>query len=272
MDREKFFINRFSNNHIGDDAAVVGNYLYSKDAFFEDVHFKRIWMSYYQIAYKSILVNISDAIAMGAKPLYALLSVSLPKYMNSHDLVELSRGFNEAVGAFDCQIIGGDTIKGEKLHITVTIISYTKHPLTRQGLQNGDLVAYTGKLGESKKGLDKLFKGVPLPKNHRFIRPVLRSEFIYQARKYLRCGMDISDGLYSDLDKMLERNNKGFKWLHRVPKSQGLSGEEYEMLIAFAPKHRAKILNLAKKRRLKLTIFAKIAPTKQKLKYRSHHF
>ena len=272
MDREKFFISRFSNKHIGDDAAVIGNYLYSNDAFFEDIHFKKQWMSYKQIAYKSMLVNISDAIAMNAKPLYILLTVAIPKNMSNHDLCDLSDGFKEAASAFDCQIIGGDTIKGDKLQISITVVSYSKAPLTRVGLKHNDLLAFTGKLGQSKKGLQKLFKGIKLPSNHRFIKPVLRDGFIYSASKYLRCGMDISDGLWSDLDKMLEINQKGFTPLVKIPKDQALSGEEYEMLIAFSPQNKIKILNLAKKHRIKLTIFAKIAPTKKKLKYKSHHF
>ena len=38
-------------------------------------------MSLKQIAYKSMIVNISDAIVMNAKPLYALLSVAIPKHI-----------------------------------------------------------------------------------------------------------------------------------------------------------------------------------------------
>jgi len=272
MDREKFFINCFRNKHIGDDAAVCGSYLYSSDAFFEDVHFKKEWMDCYDVAYKSMLVNISDAVAMNAKPLYALLSVALPKRLSSHQLLRLTQGFQDAANVYGCQIVGGDTVKGEKLHISVTIVSYTKNPLLRTGLKHGDFVAFTGKLGNSKKGLNRLLNGGKLSRNHRFIKPVLRDAFIYEAARYLRSGMDISDGLYNDLDKMLCMNKKGFSWLKHIPKTQGLSGEEYEMLIAFSPKNRAKVEHIAKKHRLKLTIFAKIAPTKQKLKFKSHHF
>jgi len=272
MDKEKFFISRFGNKHIGDDAAVVGNYLYSNDAFFEDIHFKRQWMSYKQIAIKSMLVNISDAIAMNAKPLYVLLTVAIPKKMSYYDLCELSDGFKEVAAAYGCEIIGGDTIKGDKLQISITVISYSKNPLTRKGLKHNDLVAFTGSLGQSKKGLEKLLKGEKLPSNHRFMKPDLRSGFIYDSSRYLRCGMDISDGLWSDFDKMLQINRKGFKLLQKIPQNQALSGEEYEMLIAFSPKNKAKIFNLAKKHRVKLTIFAKITQTKRRLKYKSHHF
>ncbi len=44
MNKEDFFIKQFSNSKfIGDDGAVVNNYVYSQDAFFENVHFKTSW-------------------------------------------------------------------------------------------------------------------------------------------------------------------------------------------------------------------------------------
>ncbi len=79
MDKESRFISLFKSKKIGDDAALVGGMVYSKDAFFENVHFKKTWMSHCQIAAKAMSVNISDAIAMNAKPKYALLSVAMPK-------------------------------------------------------------------------------------------------------------------------------------------------------------------------------------------------
>ena len=78
VDKEQYLINRLKSKHIGDDAAVIGGTLYSMDAFFEDVHFRRAWMSMAQIGRKAMLVNISDAVAMNAIPQYALVTVSIP--------------------------------------------------------------------------------------------------------------------------------------------------------------------------------------------------
>ena len=57
MNKEDFFINEFVKDNkkekfIGDDAAVIGEDVYSMDAFFENIHFKREWMSLKQIAKK----------------------------------------------------------------------------------------------------------------------------------------------------------------------------------------------------------------------------
>ncbi len=81
LDKEQYLINKLSSKHIGDDAAVIGDTLYSMDAFFEDTHFKREWMSIAQIGRKAMLINLSDAIAMNAQPQYALVTVSIPKDM-----------------------------------------------------------------------------------------------------------------------------------------------------------------------------------------------
>ena len=42
MNKEEFFIKQFSNNKIiGDDGAFIDGFVYSMDAFFENVHFKK---------------------------------------------------------------------------------------------------------------------------------------------------------------------------------------------------------------------------------------
>ncbi len=159
IDKEHYLINRLTSKHIGDDAAVIGNMLYSMDAFFEDVHYKRAWMSMAQIGRKAILINLSDAIAMNAKPQYALVTVSIPADMTHKQIDELTQSMENTAKEYDCEIIGGDTIGGDRLHLSITIISKSDAPLLRKGLNEGDLLAYTGTLGESKRDLDRLFRG-----------------------------------------------------------------------------------------------------------------
>jgi thiamine-monophosphate kinase len=94
MNKEEFFISLISSSSLeGDDGAYFNGFVYSKDAFFEDIHFKKEWFSYKQIAIKSSLVNISDAIAMNAKPKYALLSIAMPKTITKNQIKELTNGF-----------------------------------------------------------------------------------------------------------------------------------------------------------------------------------
>jgi thiamine-monophosphate kinase len=272
MNKEEYLIKNLSSAYIGDDGAVVGEKIYSMDAFFENVHFKREWMSLKQIAKKAMLVNISDAIAMNAKPLYALITLSLPKDITTDDIDEISASLHDVAFEYGCEIIGGDTIAGERLDFSITIISESKNPLTRKGLKENDLLAYTGSLGESKKDLNRLFNGESVADDSKFIEPILRAEFIEKARAYLSVGMDISDGLFCDTNKMLEINKYGLKILRNIKDSIGLSGEEYEMLIAFGKQHKDKIMQIAKETNTPLTIFAKVARNDFRFECQNHHF
>ena len=272
LNKEDFFISGFNSKRIGDDGAIVDDWVISKDAFFENVHFKREWFSLKEIAYKAMIINISDAIAMNAEPKYVLLAVALPSSLKSKELKELNSGFNKAAQEFGIEIIGGDTISNIKIDITITVLAKSKKPLRRRGLKVGDLLAYTGKLGSSKKALNSLLRYNMKRKSTRFFKPVLRQDFIRKATSSLHCGMDISDGLFSDLNKLALANDLGFDFMEKIPKSLGCSGEEYEMLVGFSPRQRKKLIRLAKSTRTPLTIFAKAKRTNYKSKCKAHHF
>jgi len=274
IDKEAYLIERLSSHYIGDDAAVVGSMLYSMDAFFEDIHFKKEWMSVEQIGRKAMLVNLSDAIAMNAKPLYALVTLSLPEWISTKEIDRLSRSLEETAQEYGCEIIGGDTIGGDKLHLSITIISTTHTPLLRKGLQEGSLLAYTGTLGESKRDLEALFKGESIDKTSRFYQPTLRQAFISKAGRLLEAGMDISDGLFCDTNKLLASNHPlfGVELLSLIDDEVGESGEEYEMLIAFSPEMREQIEHIAKETQTPLTVFAKVSLKGKQFPCKSHHF
>ena len=272
MNLEHYFISQFNNIRIGDDGAVVDGYIYSKDAFFEDVHFKKGWMSYYEIAKKAMMVNLSDAIAMNAQPKFVLLSVAMPKSMTKDDMSALALGFVETARNYGAEIIGGDTISNVKLDITITVISQTKKPLLRKGVRKNTLFAYTGELGKSAKDLKKLFRGGRIHKRSKFVNITLRKEFIQRSRRVLQAGMDISDGLYSDLDKIAQLNHTGVKFFYPLERSLACSGEEYEMLIAFDKRHKKAVLQRAKQTRTPLHIFAKATRNRYINRCQAHHF
>jgi thiamine-monophosphate kinase len=271
LNREDYLINKLSSHYIGDDGAIVGEYIYSMDAFFENVHFKRDWMTLTQIARKAMLINISDAVAMNAKPMYALVTLSLPKEITKDNIDEIIASINQTANEFGCEIIGGDTIAGERLDFSITIISKSDNPLTRKGLKEGDLLAYTGLLGNSKRDLNRLLCGEKVLDSSRFIEPTLRAEFIEQSRPYLSVGMDISDGLYCDTNKLLDYNSIGFQPLIDINDKVGSSGEEYEMLIGFCTDKLDDIQEVAKSLDLELTIFARIIDNDNRFKCLNHH-
>ena len=272
IDKEHYLISKLSSKYIGDDAAVIGDTLYSMDAFFEDVHFKRAWMTVAQIGRKAMLINLSDAIAMNAEPKFALVTVSIPKEMSKTEIDELTLSMENTAKEYGCEIIGGDTIGGDKLHLSITIISKSDTPLLRTGLKEGDLLAFTGTLGGSKRDLDALYRGEKIAEDSRFFEPTLRADFIAKARPFLRAGMDISDGLYCDTNKLLDINKYGFHSFNEIDDAAGLSGEEYEMLVSFAPEHYGEVMKVAEETNTPLTVFAKVAKNDDRYLCKSHHF
>ncbi len=279
MNKEDYFIKCFSkSSFIGDDAALVEGadtkelLSVSQDAFFENVHFRREWMSLRQIAKKAMLVNISDAIVMNAEPKYALLTVAIPKSYTKKEMKELAEGFMEAAQEYGIEIIGGDTIANVKLDISVTILAKTRKPVLRSGMKEGDILAYTGRLGESRRDLMRLLRGYGAARSSRFVSPVLRDGFFFKAAPFIRCAMDISDGLFADLEKLHRINGLGFDFLFPIDKRIGCSGEEFEILFAFDPRFEKRIRNIARVTRTPITIFAKARKKPYKNPCSANHF
>lgn len=272
MNKESFFIKLFNNDLIGDDGAVVADKVYSMDAFFENVHFKRAWMTPRQIARKAMLVNISDALAMNAVPKQALLTVAMPKDISPKEMEELAAGFRETAEEFGIEIIGGDTIANVKLDISVTIISETNRPLRRDTIKPGMLLAYTGDLGSSKRDLKKLLAGDGVSKNSKFIEPRLRVDFMRQSGRFLEGGMDISDGLYTELGRMSKANRIDYTFFKHFSKDEACSGEEYEMIVAFHPRYLGRMLQIARRTKTRLTVFGKTKRGNFTKRCKQHHF
>lgn len=272
MDKEAYLISKVRSPRIGDDGALIGQTVYTADAFCEGTHFLREWMSPYRIARKAMLVNLSDAVAMNADARYALVTIMLPREMGTQEIDEILRGLEETADEYGCEIIGGDTVGGEKLHLSVTLVSHTESPLLRSGIQPGDLLAYTGELGESLRDLTRLMAGERVEESSRFFEPILRREFVRTARPWIRSGMDISDGLYCDVNKLLDLNDLGLELFHPIPKEVGESGEEYEMLVAFDPVHKERLEEIAAASGTKLTIIGRSEANPFRFPCPSHHF
>ena len=84
--------------------------------------------------------------------------------------------------------------------------------------------------------------------------------------------MDISDGLFSDLDKIAKENTMGFTFTKKIDKKTACSGEEYEMLVAFDKRDRKTLHRLSKVSRTPLTVFAYATRKKFTNRCKAHHF
>jgi thiamine-monophosphate kinase len=69
--------------------------------------------------------------------------------------------------------------------------------------------------------------------------------------------MDISDGLFKELERVSEINRVGYEFLKPISKEVGCSGEEYELLFGFDEGDLSKILEVSKITKTKVTVFAR---------------
>jgi thiamine-monophosphate kinase len=208
-----------------------------------------------EISYKASLVNISDIIVMNAKPKYALLNVGFPKSLSLAEIELFASGFKKAANEYNYEIIGGDTIKNDKIAISMTFIGESHKPIYRKAKLN-EFVAYTGDLGSVKRDLYTLLRGGKISRNSKFIKPRLRDDFFYRASRYITAACDISDGLFKELERISNISKVGFEFFKNFDKSIGCSGEEYEILFTFPKKNLKVIENIAKLTRTPITVFA----------------
>jgi thiamine-monophosphate kinase len=262
--KEEFFINQFKNKYIGDDGAVINKckmengkwkIVVASDSFFEDVHFKKKWFDFDEIGYKASLVNISDIVVMNAKPKYALINIGFPKKLSLEEISLLADGFKKAANEYNYEIIGGDTIRNDKIAISMTFIGEAKKPIFRKARLN-EYVAFTGKIGNVKKDLQTLLRGGKISKNSKCIKPRLRDKFFYKASKYITAACDISDGLFKELERISKVSNVDFEFFKKFDKNTGCSGEEYEILFTFPKNNLSVIKNISKLTRTPVNIFA----------------
>ncbi|MDR3631824.1 MAG: thiamine-phosphate kinase [Desulfocapsaceae bacterium] len=208
---------------IGDDCSVFGGpgpWLVSTDMLVDGVHFNRDWHPPRLLGRKSLAVNLSDIAAMGGIPRYILLSVSLPPGLSSEWLFQWLGGVAEILSEYDCALIGGDTVTGSELNISVTVLG-EQHPagsLYRSGAGAGDTVYVSGVLGSSAAGLAILKhmehnaeQGLKdtwqtLVDAHLDPVPQIQTGQILCASGWVTSMQDISDGLATDLSHICKES------------------------------------------------------------------
>ena len=188
---------------IGDDAAVVSasnnKLVATLDIAIEDVHFKTLWSSPFQIGAKLTTANLADLFSMGATPKYLLVGAAISEVNNSEVITELAQGIRSVADKFEVSVIGGDLSKSEKMSLSITALGeMTKDPITRSGASAGDLIYLSALPGLSAAGLAILERGLDRPKyvvqahlNPKLVAPIKLIE-VASAMS------DISDGLVSD--------------------------------------------------------------------------
>jgi len=192
---------------IGDDAAVISassnKLVATLDIAIEDVHFKSLWSSPFEIGAKLTTANLADLFSMGATPKYLLVGAAISEINNSEVITELAQGIRSVADKFEVSVIGGDLSKSEKMSLSITALGeIARDPITRSGASAGDLIYLSALPGLSAAGLAILERGLDRPKyvvqahlNPKLVAPIKLME-VASAMS------DISDGLVSDARNM----------------------------------------------------------------------
>jgi len=216
---------------VGDDAALFSlekgyQLVTTTDTLTEGVHFSAN-TSAKDIAHKSLVVNLSDIAAMGAKAKYFTLSITLPKIDQSW-LKEFSDSLRQLSERYEVSLIGGDTTRGP-LTITITMIGMVESSkaLIRSGARPGDGVYVSGTIGEAGFCFWKLSNGL-VPSNQELKRlncPTPRIELGLELKNLASACIDISDGLEQDLIHILKASSVGAVIeVEKIPISEALLG------------------------------------------------
>lgn len=280
---------------IGDDAAVVrvGEekvFLLTTDMLIEGTHFIRGTISYPDLGYKSLAVNLSDIAAMGGTPLHALISLALPPDMSLEDVEAFYDGVQELAGEFGVEVVGGDITSssvGMIINVTVTGEVESYQPALQNGAREGDLVAVTGELGASVAGLSILLNEQlsfpPLMKEQALAKHYRPFPRVREGRQLVGTGKihamkDISDGLAKEVNLITRSSGKmAVLYAEKIPVSpcateignilgqspiemalQG--GEDYELVFTFPAAARDLLANIALQHGFSIHVVGEILP------------
>lgn len=240
----------------GDDCAAIrggrGPWLLTIDALVEGTHFKRPWLTPYQLGRKSFLINASDIAAMGGQPCHALVAIGAPPQLPARFLERVEAGIVAAAAAFGTDVVGGNLTRSSALSITIALIGKASARIVKRcGAKPGDDLYVTGRLGDAAFALQWLSKGArgrrPVAALRRFFEPIPR---VGAGRVLAQSGIasamiDISDGLVQDLGHLCEQSGCGADIdVDRIPCSVQVAeqlrlalsgGEDYELLFTVPP-------------------------------------
>ena len=248
----------------------------SVDTYIEGNHF--INFKKPELVIKKIIrSSISDLICKGVQPKYYFISGSgNKKSFSKSNLSKISKALNEEQNKYKIFLSGGDTVFSNKLSFTIISIGFANDIIYRNKARINDDIYVSGNLGDSYLGLLILKNKIKL--NHllskyftnQYYKPNLQIKLTPHIKKFANTSIDISDGLLTDLDKMINDQKLSYKlYLEEVPISKNLrkiidlkklskinyisNGDDYQVLFTAPKDMRGIIRKICIKNRIKLT-------------------
>ena len=263
------------------------NLVVSMDTYIEGIHF--INFKKPELVIKKIIrSSISDIICKGVKPKYYFVSGSgNKKSFSSSNLKKISKSLQQEQNKFGILLCGGDTVYSNKLSFTITSIGFSQKIIPRNNAKLNDDIYITGNLGDSFAGLNILKKKINVNNSliryfeNKYYLPNLHLELCNRLLTFANTSMDVSDGLITDLEKLINKQKLSYKLiLDSIPISKNLNklltqkkldkisfvsqGDDYQILFTANPSKSRIINKTAKSLGVKISKIGKICSNQQK--------
>ena len=275
--------NNPSAKNLNDDVFFNKNrrLVVSIDTYNEGVHFPDF--KYPNLVIKKVIrSSISDLIAKGVKPEYYFISGCGSKSkFSKKNLKMISKSLNQEQKKYDLKLSGGDTTNFNKVSFSITCIGFSKKIVERNKARLNDDIYVTGNLGDSFIGLKSIKNKIKINSKlkkyfvNQFYCPNLPYKIYKEIHKFANTSMDISDGLITDMNKLINKQKLSFEInVNKIPISKNLefylkkykklkthhlfNGDDYQILFTASQKKRLLIKSVGKKMNQKFTIIGKI--------------
>ena len=226
---------------------------------------------------KIIRSSISDLICKGVQPKYYFISGSgNKKSFSKLNLSKIRNSLKQEQKKYKIFLSGGDTVFSNKLSFTITSIGFANDIVYRNKAKINDDIYVSNNLGDSFMGLLLLKNKIKLNNQLRkyftnqYFMPNIQIKLLNQINKIANTSIDISDGLLSDLDKLINSQKLSYKLnLGQIPISNNLKkviemkklskinyiskGDDYQILFTASKNMRRIIEKISSNYRIKLT-------------------
>jgi len=210
------------------------------------------------IGWKAVVMNVSDIVSKGAKPLSLLFSWSLPRGFPSKSAAWIAQGMNAAARRYGTYVTGGDTGEARDLVLAGMAFGIAREGslMRRSGARPGDILAVTGEFGLTGMGYKSLLDGFDAPGALRKVaidavytpKARLKEGLAVAKTRGITACMDCSDGLALSIHYLSQMSKVGFL-ISKIPIAAEASrfasmhrldpirlalyegGEEYELIL-----------------------------------------
>lgn len=259
----------------------------STDTYVEGVHFLNFKKPDLVIK-KIVRSSISDLYCKGVKPKFIFVSASgNNNSFSNKNLNIISKSLKEEQKKYGIKLSGGDTTRSKRTIFTIMSLGYSKKIVQRNKCMNGDDIYVTGNIGDSYLGLQILKKRILLNRkeNSYFIKkyylPDLPIKIGSNLLNFANSSIDISDGLFGDLSKLINKSELFYKVdLYKVPISKNLrnylskskkkkinfisKGDDYQIIFTSPKSKRNYIQNFFKNMNQKVTLIGNLTKDTKK--------